>query len=160
MRTPIQWVLEGDAHHTFFTQYNRLRQLSEHEIDQAATYLLHHSSELAVLQDSQYVLDRFIAVAAGDYADLVRQSGSAGVVRDYVHRALRGNAYQWPLRLSEVNQKVRQWVYDNYRSSAYPRLIKVIDEMSPSNMKSLIKELVSKDALVGIRLMTAIQDKS
>ena len=70
MRTPIQWVLEGDAHHTFFTQYNRLRQLSEHEIDQAATYLLHHSSELAVLQDSQYVLDRFIAMAAGDYADL------------------------------------------------------------------------------------------
>jgi hypothetical protein len=160
MRTPIQWVLEGHAHHTFFTQYGKLQQLSEDEIDQATIYLSDHSSELAILQDRQYVLNRFVKVAAGDYADLVKQSDHADTVRDYVYRALHGNVYQWPLRLSEVNGKVRQWVHANYRSSAYPRLIEVIDKMSPNDMKGFIKELVSKDALVGIRLLAAIQDKS
>ncbi|MGB4516297.1 MAG: hypothetical protein WBI65_01590 [Dethiobacteria bacterium] len=159
MRTPIQWVLEGRAHHTFFTQYARCQQLSEREIDEAIAHLSEHSSEFAVLQDRQYVLNRFIEVAAGDYADLVKQSDNAGIVRDYVYKALHGNVHEWPHRLSEVNQKTRQWVHDNYRSSAYPRLIKVIDKMSPSDMKGFIKELVSKDALVGVRLLAAIQDK-
>ena len=59
-----------------------------------------------------------------------------------------------------IRDRVRQWVHANYRSSAYPRLIEVIDKMSPNDMKGFIKELVSKDALVGIRLLAAIQDKS
>ena len=118
MRTPIQWVLEGRAHHTFFTQYARCQQLSEREIDEAIAHLSEHSSEFAVLQDRQYVLNRFIEVAAGDYADLVKQSDNAGIVRDYVYKALHGNVHEWPHRLSEVNQKTRQWVHDNYRSSA------------------------------------------
>jgi len=160
MRTPIQWVLEGEAHNAFFSQYDRLEQLPEHELDQAIAYLSRHLSELAVLNDNDYVLDRFVQAAAGDYAALIRQSGNASDVRDYVYRSFDGKVYQWPLRLSEVNQKVRQWVHENYYSSAYPKLIRLIDEMPPNSVKNVIKQLISKDALVGIRLMTAIKDKS
>ncbi|NLJ56152.1 MAG: hypothetical protein GX334_03760 [Firmicutes bacterium] len=159
-RVPIQWVLDGHAYHTFFTQYSRIKQLSENEIDEVIAYLRNHSSELSVLKDREHILGRFIEVTAGDYAGLIKQSNSMDIVRDYVYKAVGGKVYEWPRRLSEVTEKVRQWVHDNYHSSTYPKLIKMIENMSSNDMKGFIKDLVSKDALVGVRLLAAIQDNS
>ena len=157
-RTPIQWVLEGHAHHEFFTNYSNLQHLTESELDEAISHLLDYSTKFGVLLDREHVLDRFTEISAGDYANLVRQSGKMDDVRDYIYNAFNGNVYQWPLQLGQINQRVRQWVNDNYQSSAYPKLVEVIEKMSPTDIKDFIRDLVAKDALIGIRLLTAMQD--
>lgn len=159
MRTPIHWVLQGDPHHNFILRFGNLSQLSETDIDAAVTYLTDHAVELSHLQDQAYVLNRFVQVAAGDYADLVRQAGAVEIVRDYIYEALQGHVYQWPMRLNEVNRLMRQWVNENYRATAYPRVLKAIEAISPDDMKRFVKDLAAEDALVGARLLTAIKKK-
>lgn len=160
MRVPIQWVLEGQPHHTFFVRYGNLHRLSESEIDEMVAYLTDHAAELAILQDHRYVLDRFVQVAAGDYADLVRQAGAADKLQDHIYRALQGNVYQWPMRLNEVNRLVRQWITENYKATAYPQILKVIEAISPNDIKRFVKHLAAEDALVGARLLAAIKEKN
>jgi hypothetical protein len=160
MRTPIHWMLEGQAHYTFFDRYNNLHQLSEAEIDEMTVYLKNHETELNVLQDQQHVLNRFVQVAAGDYANLVRQAGAAETLQDYVYRALHGNVYQWPVRLNEVNRLVRQWVTENYKATVYPQILKLIEAISPDDVKRFIKDLLAKDALIGARLLSIIEGKN
>lgn len=159
MRTPIHWVLEGQVHHTFFVRYSNLQQLSESEIDEMMAYLTDHVAELTALQDRQYVLDRFVQVAAGEYAELVRQAGGATQLRDYIYHVLQGNVYEWPMRFNEVNRLVRCWVNEHYQTTAYPRILKVIEAMSPDDIKRFVKDLVAGDALVGARLLAAIEGK-
>jgi len=123
-------------------------------------YLADYAAELAILKNRQYVLERFVQVAAGEYAELVRQAGAEDKLRDHVYRTLRGNVYQWPMRLNEVNRLVRQWVNENYQDTAYPRILKVIEAMSSDDIKRFVKNLVAEDALVGARLLAAIEGKN
>ena len=160
MRTPIQWVLQGREYDLFFERYGRLRQLSEREIDEVISYLNDHLPELDAIKDEGHVRQCFIQVAAGDYASLIKRSNAEQVVQDYIYRSIKGDVHGWPRRLNEINQQIKKWVQNNYHSSTYPKLIKVIDNMAPKDMKSFIKELVSRDALVGVRLLDAIEDQN
>ena len=70
-RTPIHWVLESEDHYDFLEQFEKIRSLPEQEIDNMIDYLEKHVKELSVLLNNEYVLNKFIEVAAGDYADIV-----------------------------------------------------------------------------------------
>lgn len=160
MGTPIQWVLEGQDHHEFFVRYEDVHKLTEMDIDEMMGYLTEHAAELAHLQNHQYVLDRFIQAAAGDYADLVRQAGMAGELQAYIRGSLNGNVYRWPMRLSEIHRLVRQWVTENYQATAYPQVLKAIESISPEEMKRFIKQLAAEDALVGARLLATLKKET
>ncbi|MEW6228830.1 MAG: hypothetical protein AB1700_12220, partial [Bacillota bacterium] len=160
MRTPIQWMLDGDAYRNFIVRYNDLHRLSENEIDEMVAYLSDHAAELTVLRDSQYVLGRFVEAAAGEYAQLVRQACAAEALRDFVYHALRGDVQQWPLRSSEVQRAVRQWVVQNYRDTVYPRIVTAVEVMSADDVKRLVKNMVAEDALFGARLLAAMERNS
>ncbi|HKM39823.1 MAG TPA: hypothetical protein VJ036_06095 [bacterium] len=159
MRIPIQWVLHGHGFDTFFVQYSKVERLLENELDEVIDHLANHTSELEILSDRKQVLHRYIKAVAGDYVSLIEQTNSEEVVKDYVYEKMQGNVYGWPRRFNRVTATVKQWIHANYRSSTYPRLINVIESMEPNDMKTFIKELVSRDALVGVRLLAAIQDK-
>ncbi len=159
MRTPIQWVLEGQSYHSFFNQFNNLYRLSKKEIDEMMAFLNNHADDLAILKDRQYVLDRFVQVVAGDYAGLVRQADVAAKLRDYIYRVLNGKVHQWPMRLNEINQLVRRWITENYRDTVYPQIRKIIEAMSPDETKRFIMRLIVEDALVGVRLLAIIQEE-
>ncbi|HHY36028.1 MAG TPA: hypothetical protein GX510_10465 [Firmicutes bacterium] len=157
MRVPIQWLMEGDGHRKFFVRYADADRLSEGEIDEMIAYLRDHAQEFAILKNVELVQDKFIQAAAGDYAEIVRQSGGAEVLRDRIYRTMHGNVYDWPARLNEVNRVVRQWVMDNYRAMTYPRILQIIDKMSPEETKRFLRNLVAEDALVGARLLAAVE---
>lgn len=160
MRTPIQWVLDGEAYHTFMHKYKTLNQLSQTEIEEMIAFLNDHTDDLAILHDRQYILDRFVQAVAGEYAGLVKQAGTAGLLQDYIYRVLNNGVHTWPMRINDVNKLVRQWVSDNYRHTAYPQIVRVIDSMSPDNIKRFIMSLIAEDALVGARLLAVIEEKS
>ncbi|MGB9791714.1 MAG: hypothetical protein ACPLTR_03955 [Thermacetogeniaceae bacterium] len=159
MRTPIQWVLEGEPHYTFFDRFSNLYQHSEKDIDEMIAYLDKHAAELSALRDARKVLDCFVRVAAGEYAELVLQTGSPDRLRDYIYRSLSCKVIQWPHRLSEINRLVRQWVKKNYHADIYPQIVKVVEDLAPEEIKRFIKDLLAEDALVGARLLAAILQK-
>lgn len=158
--TPIQWVLEGADHHEFLVRYRDISKLPEKEIDAMMDYLNKNAAELARLQNQQYVLDRFVQAAAGDYADLVLQTGMAEQLQVYIRKNLNGSVYGWPMRLSEIQKLVRQWVTANYQVTAYPQVLKAIDAISPDEMKQFIKQLAADDALVGARLLAILRKEA
>ncbi|HHW17414.1 MAG TPA: hypothetical protein GXX30_00715 [Firmicutes bacterium] len=157
MRVPIQWILEGQQYHEFFTRYSRLQTLPEREIEEMLQFLTEHAEELKVLHDKRYVLNKFIDVAAGEYAELVRQSDAQEDVLNYVYDSMGGNVQQWPIRLNEVVQTIRNWVTQNYQATIYPRVLKVLESMSAEDVKYFVKELVSKEALLGARLLAVLE---
>lgn len=156
MKSPIQWVLEGQPHQTFFSRYTSLHQLTEKEMDEMLAYLKAHAADLAILREYRQVLERFVQVAAGDYADLVRRAGAIRL-QDHLYRTLHGNVYQWPSRLSEIQRAVRHWVDEIYVAAVYPQVVKAIESVSPDGIKRLIKRLAAEDALVGARLLAALK---
>ncbi|QUL97787.1 MAG: hypothetical protein IMF26_06655 [Candidatus Fermentithermobacillus carboniphilus] len=156
-RVPIQLILEGQQYHEFFTRYSRLQSLPEREIEEMLQFLTEHAEELKVLHDKRYVLNKFIDVAAGEYAELVRQSDAQEGVLNYVYDSMGGNVQQWPIRLNEVAQAIRKWVTQNYQATVYPRVLKALEGMSAEDIKRFVEELVSKDALVGARLLAVLE---
>jgi hypothetical protein len=64
------------------------------------------------------------------------------------------------MRLNEVNRLVRQWITENYKATAYPQILKVIEAISPNDIKRFVKHLAAEDALVGARLLAAIKEKN
>jgi len=160
MRTPIKWVLEGSAHHTFFERYENLHRLSESEMDEMIAYLANHATELTVLQDHKHILDRFVQTTAGEYADLVQQAGAAEKLREHIYSTMRGKVYEWPMQLSEVVGRVRQWITKNYKATAYPQVVKAIEAIPPGDIKRVLKDLAAEDAIVGARLLAAIKGES
>jgi len=157
MRVPIQWILESQQYHEFFTRYSSLQTLAESEIEEMLVFLTKHAEELRVLHDRGYVLNKFIDVAAGEYAELVRQSDAQEGILNYVYDSMGGNVQQWPFRLHEVAQAIRKWVSQNYQATVYPRVLKAVEGMSAEDIKRFVKELVSTDALVGARLLTVLE---
>jgi len=153
---PIQWMLEGKDHHAFFEYYDNIHKLAETDIDKLIEHLSNHAAEFVNLQDQQYVSDRFIRVIAGDYAELVLEANMVDQLQAYIRRRLDGNIYRWPMRLNEIQQLVRQWINENYRSIAYPKVLNVIESIPPEEVKQLIKQLAAYDALVGTKLLAAI----
>ncbi len=160
MRTPIKWVMEGSEHHTFFERYENLGRLSESELDEMIAYLTNHKTNLNVLQDQKYILAKFVQTTAGEYADLVRQAGAAEELREHIYNTMRTKVYQWPMRLSEVVGRVRQWITENYKATAYPQVVKAIEAIPPDDIKRVVKDLAAEDAIVGARLLAAIQGES
>lgn len=156
-RTPIQWVLQGAAHREFLASWTNLPQLQESEIQGLLAYLDGHGSYLATLQDESFVLSQFMLVAAGDYSDLVGHDGNPRVLRDFVYQSMAGKVYTWPARLNEVQSFVRKWVNENYRVTAYPRVLKAIQAIPASSLKGFIERLAAEDARVGARLLAMVQ---
>lgn len=154
---PIQWVLEGESHHNFFVRYSILHQLPEKDIDQMLGYLDEQATQLAILCNDGYVRERFVEVAAGDYADLVRAAGMVNEVHAYVRRVLKSGVYYWPMRVSEIQRLVRQYVNEKYRESAYFQVLQAIDSITPDDMKRFIRELAAEDAFIGARLLAVIR---
>lgn len=153
---PIQWMLEGKDHHVFFECYDNIHKLAETDIDKLIEHLSHRAAEFVNLQDQQYVSDRFIRVIAGDYAELVLEANMADQLQAYIRKTLDGNIYRWPMLLSEIHQLVRKWVTENYRSTAYPKILKVIETIPPEEIKQLIIQLAADDALVGTKVLASI----
>jgi hypothetical protein len=158
-RTPIHWVLESEDHYDFLEQFEKIRSLPEQEIDNMIDYLEKHVKELSVLLNNEYVLNKFIEVAAGDYADIVRKTDQAEKLQEYIYQALNVSVHQWPMRLNEINKLVREWVTENYKATVYPQILEVIESISPDDIKKFVKHLVAEDARVGARLLTSINEK-
>lgn len=159
MRTPIQWVIEGLEHHNFIKQYSNISNMSEDELEQMILYLNNNRAELEVLKDSQYILQKLIQVAAGDYADLVYQAEAGLEIQSFVYKQMDGNVFSWPMRMNEINRLVRGWIHDNYKETAYRKVAKMIDLLSPDEIKQILKSIVAEDALMGVRLLAAIKGK-
>ncbi|HSW09776.1 MAG TPA: hypothetical protein VLK32_02610 [Bacillota bacterium] len=157
--TPIQWVMDGSKHHDFFSGYANLRHLPDPSIEKLSLHLDEHTEELAVLNDAHHVLDRFVQVAAGDYADLVRQAEMGAQLRQHVRERMKDNVYHWPARLHEIQEHVRSRLTAGYRETAYPQVLKTLHTVAPADMKHLLRELAA-DPLVGARLLAMIRSRA
>lgn len=73
---------------------------------------------------------------------------------------MHGDVHQWAMRLNEVQRLVRQWVTENYKATVYSQIVRVIEAISPDDIKQLVKHVVAEDALVGARLFAAIKGRT
>ncbi|HOV80676.1 MAG TPA: hypothetical protein PK728_11345 [Bacillota bacterium] len=151
-RIPVQWVLEGNSHHTFLQKAGAVERLSNQEIEEIIRYVETNKDEIAVLNNDSFVKTQFIKVAAGDYAGLVEQTGMVADLQDFIYQSLKGNVYNWPLRLGEINRLVRDWVGKHYKKTAYQKVVKIIDDFPAADIKEFVKQL-AEDAVVGARLL-------
>lgn len=156
-RTPIYWVLKENDYSKFFEDYMKADRMTEQELDKMISFLADHQQELAVLKDDGYVLERFVDEAAGDYAQLVRETGKTYEVRDYVFEQLGDDVYRWMIRANQVNNAIQSWLRDNYGTKVYPRIAGAIDYMPAEEVKDFLKKLVAEDVLLGARLLEAIE---
>jgi len=155
---PIQWVLEGQAHHEFISRYENVDRLTEKDIDELINYLTEHTSEFALLQDDEYIIEKFLQVTAGEYADLVYRADIVGDLLAYIRDSFDGSVSQWPGRLSEIQRIARKGIGENYKK-AYQEVRKVLDSISPDDAKQIIEEMAADDALVGARLLAILRRK-
>lgn len=156
-RCPIQWVLVGEAHHSFFARFDRLQQLRESEIDEMLAYLAAHGAELNAFRDQENVTAKFLQTVAGDYSDLVREAGMVDRLLDHIYRVFQGDVYQWPLRLNEIQRAARQWFTSNYKTTAYPQVVKAIEGLSAEEIKRFVREWAAEEPIIGARLLAAIK---
>jgi len=154
-KIPFQWLLTGRTLHTV-ELLNNPSSLSEEQLDGVLSYLRDHTSELAILNNPEQSLSRFVRVAAGDYSNLVEEAQGSRSLHDYVASKMTGHVGSWVMRLHEVNQTAKQWVTENYRTTVFPTVVRKVDSMPADRIKDVVRQLVS-DALFGSRVLKAIE---
>lgn len=154
---PIHWVLDDGDCHKLFEKFNHLDAMQEEQIDRMLSYLIDKKEELAVLKNDQFVKNRFILAVAGEYADLVYQTGESDKLQVYISKNMEVPVPLWPMKISEIKRLVHNWVTRNYKEIVYPRVAEVLRAAPAEKIKSVVHDLVAEDALVGARLIAALK---
>ena len=58
----------------------------------------------------------------------------------------------WPMKLTELREAVKEWVGGFYRARAYQRVLQAIENMPETDVKEFLKNLAA-DPLVGSLLV-------
>lgn len=140
-KVPICWVLEGPAYADLFEVVNKPERRTERDLQKAKKLLQNHSSDLDLLKNEDVVNGRFLAAVAGEHRELIQEKSDVDDLKNHLYRRLGSAVYDWPFRLNEVRNAVRDWLARFYREKAYPVVLKKIEELPEEQAKNLLKKL-------------------
>ncbi|MDN5363002.1 MAG: hypothetical protein PWQ91_63 [Eubacteriales bacterium] len=158
-RVPIQWVLAEREFLEFFDRFKERRNLSKPEIEALLSFLKEKSSEMKVVHDERYVLQKFLEAAAREYASLVQEEEMARKLQDYIYQKMGGEVRRWVIEQGRVLGLAQEWINGNYRQVFYPRVEEVLATLPPQALKEFVGELAREDSLIGMRLLAAFERK-
>ncbi|NYE57523.1 hypothetical protein [Carboxydothermus ferrireducens] len=158
-RVPIQWVLAEREFGEFFEKFGQRRNLPKQEIEGLLSFLQERGTELEVVHDERYVLQKFLEAAAREYASLVQEEEMARKLQDYIYQKMGGEVRRWVIEQGRVLGLAREWINGNYRQVFYPRVEEVLATLPPQALKEFVSELAREDSLIGMRLLAAFERK-
>jgi hypothetical protein len=140
-KIPICWVLEGPAFADLFKIVNKPENQTERDLQKAKERLQNQGNDFGLLKEDEIVNQRFLAAVAGENRGLIQEKSDVDDLKNYLYQRLGGNVYDWPVRLNEVRNAVREWSDRFYQKKTYPAVLKRIEELPEAQAKNLLKRL-------------------
>jgi hypothetical protein len=151
-RIPISWVQEGPTFDFLFSVVNRAEGKSEADLQSALELMEQHNGDLSILSDEELVTERFLKTAAGEYRALIQDPSDFNSFKNHLYQRLKGPVMNWPMKLGELREAVKEWIVTFYRGRAYQRVVQAIESMPEADAKGFLRKL-AEDPFLGSLLL-------
>lgn len=151
-KIPISWVQEGPVFVFLFAVINRAEERVESKLQRALELMERHNNDLCILSNEELANERFLSTAAGEYRPLIQDPSDVSSFKNHLYQKLKGPVMNWPMKLTELREAVKEWVGGFYRARAYQRVLQAIENMPETDVKEFLKNLAA-DPLVGSLLV-------
>jgi len=139
----------SDARATFGIINRAQTSASEEQINSAISFL-NSSKNTDKFNDITLCNNVFKEFVSGEY-DMIINDIEA--IKNIFLSKLGSDVYEWYLRKSDIDNIVKGYAADEYKTTYYSEVFQKIDSLSPEKAKDYLKELIKNEPLVGIRIM-------
>lgn len=119
-------------------------------LEKSLAYLESVKNRFAVLKDAGRLDEIFLKSAGVDeYAFVLR----INELKDYIAKRLGADAYAWAMQTADVGRLAKEFLDGLYQRTVFAQVFKKIDVMSAERAKEYLKELIRKNAIVGLNIL-------
>lgn len=137
----------SEARNIFSALNKNSQNLSEKEIETALNFI--RSDKLKCLQDKNFCENVFVNFFGGEYAPVLQ----AEELREILQKKIGENVYEWYDGKHNCEDKIKFHASANYHKNFVAQVQQKIHELSAEQAQKYLEELISKDVLLGIRVL-------
>lgn len=152
-KMPILWLSEmkdEKLHEIFDILNGKPVRYDAQSLEKLLAYLESIRNRFAILNNVDKLDEVFLqSTGVDEYAFAFR----INELKDYVAKRLGVDAYAWAMRTADAARLAKEFLDELYQTSLSAEVFKKIDGMSGERAKEYLKELIKKNAIVGLNIL-------